>query len=238
MKCTSSWLNERVLIQPVTVSTDTGVCLPYCVLYNIKIIKGKLEFLFSLTILSLIYTFKIVALATYALKVISKTLILERLCDTYKCIVPSEADGRGQFFFSPGPFKPPDWLLASIVYCIIICEKTQGESLLGVWLPLLDLEANYYARKKRDAVGNTVFSHDLMDAHAFEVIKELTFPIKNQNISQSSQPYALRICVCAPPSTFSLSQAPNLDKGHFDLLVGEGRGCGVAQNRMDIVLVH
>lgn len=68
-----------------TVSTDTGVCLPYCVFYNIKIIKGKLEFLFSLTILSLIYTFKIVVLATYALKMISKMLILERLCDTYKC---------------------------------------------------------------------------------------------------------------------------------------------------------
>lgn len=39
-------------------------------------------------------------------------------------------------------------------------------------MSLLDLEANYYAREKRNAMDNTFFSHDLMDKHAFELIKE------------------------------------------------------------------
>lgn len=85
-------------------------------------------------------------------------------------------------------------------------RKCKPWAFWGSELSLLDLEANYYAREKRNAMDNTFFSHNLMDKHAFELIKEWTFLIKKKNESISQLPqhceFPAYVCACGPPSAF------------------------------------
>lgn len=96
----------------------------------------------------------------------------------------------------------------------------------GSELSLLDLEANYYAREKENAMDNTFFSHDLMDKHAFELIKEWTFLIKKKKKMRtfhSRRSIANFPLMSVPAVHLQPFSGPESQQRSLDLLVGKER---------------